>query len=96
VLVQNSRPDVRRPTYSLSIAASDGQRSTSRMPFSKAFAQDRIFGRHRSNGHWNLQPVLHIAVEDEKPRSQLKWKCFLAAVDGLLSSSKLATAYLNC
>ena len=33
MLVQNSRPDVRRPTYSLSIAASDGQRSTSRMPF---------------------------------------------------------------
>src|SRR5216684_7622592 len=32
-LVQNSSPNVRRPTYSLSIAASDGQRSTSRMPF---------------------------------------------------------------
>ena len=33
MLVQNSRPDVRRPTYSLSIAATDGQRSISRMPF---------------------------------------------------------------
>ena len=33
MLVQNSSPDVRRPTYSMSIAASDGQRSTSRMPF---------------------------------------------------------------
>jgi hypothetical protein len=33
VLVQNSSRDLRRPTYSLSIAASDGQRSTSRMPF---------------------------------------------------------------
>ncbi len=34
-----------------------------------------------SNGHWNLQPVLRIEVEDEKPRSQLKWKCFLQLLD---------------
>ena len=29
-----------------------------------------------SNGHGNLEPVLRIAVEDEKPRSQLKRKRF--------------------
>jgi hypothetical protein len=29
-----------------------------------------------SNGHGNLQPALRIAVEDEKPKGQLKGKRF--------------------
>jgi hypothetical protein len=33
-----------------------------------------------SNGHGDLHPVLRIAVEDEKPRSQLKRETILAAV----------------
>src|SRR2546421_872504 len=30
----------------------------------------------KSNGDWNLQPVLRIAVENKKPRSQLERKRF--------------------
>src|SRR5258707_11250029 len=36
---------------------------------------------HGSNGHWNLQPVLGIAVEDEKLRRQIKRKRFSQLLD---------------
>ena len=42
-----------------------------------------------SNGHWDLQPVLGIAVEDEKPRSKLKRKRFSQLLDDPQASRML-------
>jgi hypothetical protein len=43
-----------------------------------------------SNGHGNLEAVLRIAVEDEKPRSQLKRKRFSQLLDDPHASRMLA------
>jgi hypothetical protein len=43
----------------------------------------------RSNGHGNFEPVLRIAVEDEKPRSQLKRERFSQLLDDPQASRML-------